>query len=94
MVKMLRPPDQIPQYDVKSLEELKREALSVRKPTWPYPGGPTDQPANAHNLRGPDGTVRALDHDGPMRDTAKRLQQEAMSPSDNGPSPDVRKPSD
>ncbi|WP_139212685.1 hypothetical protein [Bradyrhizobium sp. NFR13] len=83
MIKMLRPPDPIPQYETKPLNELKREALSVRRPMWPYPGGPTDRPENAGNLRGPDGVVRAIEHDGPMRDAAKRLQQKVMSPSNN-----------
>lgn len=80
-VKMLRPTDPIPNYDVKPLEELKREALSVRKPTWPYPGGPTDRLANAGSLRGPDGVVRAMVYDGPMREAATRLQIKIMSTS-------------
>jgi hypothetical protein len=87
MVKMLRPADPIPQYDVKPLEELKREALSVRTPTWPYPGGPTDRPVNAGNLRGPDGVVRSLEHDGLVRESADRQLHENLAPSPSSEDP-------
>jgi hypothetical protein len=44
---------------MKTIEELKAEALAKQKPAWPYPGGPDFRPDNFDNLRDdPDGTVK------------------------------------
>jgi hypothetical protein len=35
----MRPPDKLPPPPQKSLEDMRREALSAERPTSPYPGG-------------------------------------------------------